>query len=133
MVAKISGSHSLTPIEGKDDKEKSEVFHTFSEKGINFTKLQIQQDEDEGYSEKIIFPSANVIYNQKELAVNLLENHLSMSPDEKLNYSESQLEYKLASAIKHLIEPDKKKIAYVMGNGELIGPSTYDMLTTLEK
>ncbi|GBL35577.1 hypothetical protein EMGBS15_11720 [Filimonas sp.] len=123
----------INPIEGKTDKEKSEVFHTFSEKGINFTKLQIQQDEEEGYSEKIIFPSANIIYNQKEMAVNLLENHLSMSPDEKLNYSESQLEYKIASAIKHLIEPDKKKIAYVMGNGELIGPSTYDMLTTLEK
>jgi gliding-associated putative ABC transporter substrate-binding component GldG len=131
------GSHIrfefINPIEGKSDKEKSEVFHTFSDKGINFTKLQIQQDEEEGYSEKIIFPSANIIYNQKEIPINLLENHLSMSPDEKLNYSESQLEYKIASALKHLIEPDKKKIAYLVGHGELIGPSTYDMLTTLEK
>jgi len=123
----------INPVENKTDKEKSEIFKSFSEKGINFTKLQIQQDEDEGYSEKIIFPSANVTYNQKEMPVNLLENHISMSPDEKLNYSESQLEYKLASAIKHLIEPDKKKVAYLVGNGELIGPSTYDMLTTLEK
>lgn len=123
----------INPIEGKTDKEKSEVFKLFSDKGINFTKLQIQQDEEEGYSEKIIFPSANVIYNQKEMPVSLLENHMSMSPDEKLNYSQSQLEYKLISAIKHLIEPDKKKIAYLVGNGELIGPSTYDMLTTLEK
>lgn len=123
----------INPIEGKSDKEKSEVFKLFSDKGINFTKLQIQQDEEEGYSEKIIFPSANVIYNQKEMPVSLLENHMSMSPDEKLNYSQSQLEYKLISAIKHLIEPDKKKIAYVVGNGELIGPGTYDMLSTLEK
>ena len=123
----------INPVEGKSDKEKSEIYHNFSEKGINFTRLQIQQDEDEGYSEKIIFPSANVIYHQKEMPVNLLESHMSMSPDEKLNYSESQLEYKLASAIKHLIEPDKKKVAYLMGNGELIGPSTYDMLTTLER
>ncbi|HOZ51170.1 MAG TPA: gliding motility-associated ABC transporter substrate-binding protein GldG [Chitinophagaceae bacterium] len=123
----------INPIEGKTDKEKSEVFRSFSEKGITFIKLKIQQDEDEGYSEKIIFPSCNIIYNQKEMAVNLLESHLSMSPDEKLNYSESLLEYKLASTIKHLIEPDKKKIAYMVGNGELIGPSTADMLTTLEK
>ena len=82
----------INPIEGKTDKEKSEVFRSFSEKGITFIKLKIQQDEDEGYSEKIIFPSCNIIYNQKEMAVNLLESHLSMSPDEKLNYSESLLE-----------------------------------------
>ncbi len=123
----------INPIEGKTDKEKSEIFKTFYDKGINFTKLKIQQDEDEGYAEKIIFPSCNILYNQKEMAVNLLESHLSMTPDEKLNYSESQLEYKLISTIKHLIEPDKKKIAYVVGNGELIGESTIDMLMTLEK
>lgn len=123
----------INPIEGKTDKEKMEVFRTFSDKGINFTKLKIQQEADEGYEEKIIFPSANIMYNQKEMPVNLLESHIGMSPDEKLNFSESLLEYKLASAIKHLIEPDKKKIAYVMGNGEAIGPGTYDMLSTLEK
>lgn len=123
----------INPIEGKDDKEKMEVFRTFADKGINFIKLKIQQDEDEGYAEKIVFPSANIIYNQKEMSVNLLENHLDMSPDEKLNYSESQLEYKLASVIKHLIEPDKKKVAYLLGHGEMIGNGTIDMLTTLEK
>lgn len=123
----------INPIDGKTDKEKLEVFKLFSEKGINFTKLKIQQDEEEGYAEKIIFPSANVTYHQKEMAINLLENHLSMSPDEKLNYSQSMLEYKLASSIKHLIEPDKKKLAYLVGHGELIGPETADILTTLEK
>ncbi|MCC6448833.1 MAG: Gldg family protein, partial [Chitinophagaceae bacterium] len=35
--------------------------------------------------------------------------------------------------IKHLIEPDKKKIAYVMGHGEPLGYNTFDMLTYLEK
>ncbi|MBK7763131.1 MAG: gliding motility-associated ABC transporter substrate-binding protein GldG [Bacteroidetes bacterium] len=123
----------INPIEGKDDKQKLEVFKAFSDKGIQFTKLKIQQDEEEGYEEKIIFPSANVMYNQKEMPVSLLERHISMSPDEELNYSQSLLEFKLAEAIKHLIQPDKKKIAYVMGNGEFIGPATYDMLTTLEK
>jgi ABC-2 type transport system permease protein len=123
----------INPIEGKTDQEKTSIFKIFSEKGINFTKLQIQQDAEEGYAEKIIFPSANVIHNQKEMPVNLLENHLSMTPNEKLNYSETQIEYKLASAIKQLIQPDKKKVAYVLGNGEMIGGNTYDMLSTIEK
>lgn len=56
-----------------------------------------------------------------------------MSPQERLNYSEAMLEYKLASAIKYLIQPDKKKIAYIIGNGEQIGMNTIDMLSTLEK
>ncbi|HNB82489.1 MAG TPA: gliding motility-associated ABC transporter substrate-binding protein GldG, partial [Chitinophagaceae bacterium] len=123
----------INPIEGKNDQEKMDVFKAFSEKGINFTRLKVQQDEEEGYEEKIIFPSANIMYHQKQMPVNLLESHIGMSPDEKLNYSESLLEYKLASAIRHLMEPDRKKIAYVLGNGEVLGPESYDMLTTLEK
>jgi ABC-2 type transport system permease protein len=123
----------INPIEGKTDQEKMEVFKQLSEKGINPVNLKIQRDEDDGYSEKIIFPSAKVSYNQKETSLSLLESHMSMTPDERLNYSQSLLEYKFASAIKQLIIPGKKKVAYLVGDGEMIGVNTIDMLTTLEK
>lgn len=123
----------INPIEGKNDAEKQAIYQTLSAKGINPVNLKIQRDEDDGYSEKIIFPSANVAYNQKETSISLLESHMSMSPDEKLNYAQSLLEYKFASAIKQLILPGKKKVAYVVGDGEMIGVNTIDMLSTLEK
>jgi len=123
----------LNPLEGKTEKEKEEVFNNLAKVGINPVKLQVHADDDEGYSEKIIYPAAKISHNQKELSINLLESHLSMTPQEKLNNSEAMLEYKFASAIKFLIEPDRKKIAYLVGHGEELGVNTSDMLTNLEK
>jgi ABC-2 type transport system permease protein len=123
----------FNPIEGKNDNEKVEIFKQLSTKGINPVNLKIQRDDDDGYSEKIIFPAAKISYNQKETSISLLESHMSMTPDERLNYSQSLLEYKFASAIKQLIIPGKKKVAYLVGEGEIISANTIDMLTTIEK
>jgi ABC-2 type transport system permease protein len=121
----------INPLEGATEKDKKQIFENLAKKGINPVNLKVQQDADEGYSEKIIFPSANVSFNHKELSVNLLESNMTMSPTEKLNYAESLLEYKLANAIKTLMQPDKKKVAYIVGNGEIIGLNTFDILTTI--
>lgn len=123
----------INPLEGKNEKEKETVFGVLANKGINPVNLQVQQDEDEGYSQKIIYPSALVSINGKEEPVNLLESHLSMSPDEKLHHASLMLEYKFASAIKKLRQPDKKKVAIVAGNMELLGMNTIDILYSLEK
>lgn len=120
------------PLEGKNDQEKKEIINTLAQKGINPVNLQVQGDED-SYSEKLIYPAAKIAFNQKETSISLLESHLSMTPQEKLNNSEAMLEYKFLNAIKHLIEPDKKKIAYLVGHGEPLGFNTFDMLTYLEK
>ncbi|MEZ5046839.1 MAG: gliding motility-associated ABC transporter substrate-binding protein GldG [Chitinophagaceae bacterium] len=121
----------INPLEGKSDEEKKQMIQKLYDQGIAPVNLQVQQDEDEGYSQKIIFPAAKVSYLHKDIAVNLLESHISMSPAEKLNYAENMVEYKFANAIKQLMQPDKRKIAYAVGNGELLGDNTYDMLTTL--
>ena len=123
----------INPLDGKTDAEKQKLYVTFSEKGLNPVNLKIQRDDEDGYAEKIVFPVAQVSYNQKEMPVNLLENHMSLNPSEKLNYSETMLEYKLVSAIKHLMEPDRKKIAYIVGHDEMLGPKTEDILSTFEK
>lgn len=122
----------INPLEGKNEQEKREVINTLANKGINPVNLQVQAEED-SYSEKLIYPAAKIAYNQKETSISLLESHLSMSPQQKLNNSEAMLEYKFATALKHLIEPDKKKIAYLIGHGEPLGYNTFDMLTNLQK
>lgn len=123
----------VSPLEGKNEQEKEAVFKSLSDRGIQPVNLKIQQDEEDGYSEKIIFPAASVSGMQKQEAVNLLENHIAMTPDEKLNLSQSLLEYKFASAIKQLLLPGKRQIAYLQGQGEAIGINTIDMLSTLSK
>lgn len=123
----------INPLEDKNEQEKEAVFKSMAEKGIQPVNLKIQQDEDDAYSEKIIFPAASVSGLQKQEAVSLLENHIAMSPDEKLNLSQSLVEYKLAAAIKQILIPGKRQIAYVQGTGEMIGLNTIDMLNSLSK
>lgn len=118
------------PFEGKREDEKGPIFQALAKKGINGTNLQVNADE--GYSEKIIFPCALVQYKGKEYAVNLLENdHQGMSAIQKLNYSESLLEYKFANAINYLSQPDQPGIGYIMGNNENLGTNTLDALNTI--
>jgi gliding-associated putative ABC transporter substrate-binding component GldG len=123
----------INPTEGQDDKNVMETYKKLSEKGITPVRLQVQQDADDGFSEKIIFPSARFSYHQKDYVVNLLESKLSMSPDEKLNYAETLLEYKFINAIKMLHQPDRKKVAVLVGNDNQLGYQTMDILVSLEK
>ncbi|MBP6455911.1 MAG: gliding motility-associated ABC transporter substrate-binding protein GldG [Chitinophagaceae bacterium] len=121
------------PLEGKSEKEIEETYKIFVEKNIQGINLQVQGDETEGYSQKRIFPAALVSYKGKDVGVNLLENHIGMNSEELLNYSESQLEYKFAQAIKKTLATDKITIAYAAGQGELLDYRSADMLNTLAK
>ncbi len=123
----------VNPLGGLTKAEKQKVMQELAQKGINPVNLKVQQDADEGISEKIIYPSALVAYNGKEFAVNLLESHKGMSPQEVLDYSGTLLEYKFAQAIQKTKEADLTQIAYIMGNGQDLGWDTYDMLTHLQK
>lgn len=118
------------PFEGKTEKEKGPIFQALAKKGIMGTNLQVK--DDKGYSEKIIFPAALVRYKGKEYPINLLENeHPGMNPFEVLNTSEALLEYKFASAINYMTQPDQAGVAYIMGNEESLGVNTRDMLNTI--
>lgn len=120
----------IDPMEGKSEDEKEGIYNQLSERGVLPMRLQVQ-GEEEGYSEKIVFPYALVQYNDRMMPVRLLENNQGMSPWENLNYSESLLEYKFANAINKLKYPTKPEIAYLVGNGETLGIHSYDLLSTL--
>ncbi|HXS36981.1 MAG TPA: gliding motility-associated ABC transporter substrate-binding protein GldG [Flavipsychrobacter sp.] len=122
----------VNPVEGKTEKEKEAIYEEMSSKGLELVNLH-EQGEEEGYSEKIIFPDALVKYQNRELPISLLESHGGMTPFEKLNASEAMLEYKFANAIHKLSLPDVPSIGYIVGNGEALGINTIDALTTLAR
>jgi ABC-2 type transport system permease protein len=119
------------PMTGVAEKDKQQVYSNLMKRGAH--GINIRQNAEEKYSEQVIFPSAIISYHGKETAVQLLETHRGLSPLEALNISESQLEYKIASAVNGLMTPDKPRIAYIMGNGEPLGWLTYDALTSLQQ
>lgn len=118
----------IDPTEGKSKDEKDKIINDLVQQGI--TGVDIHQNNDNGSSQQIIFPWAVVHYLGKEMAVNLLENDFGMSAQQKLNTSEALLEYKFVSALNKLTRPDKPRIAYIGGNDEPLGVSTYDALAT---
>ncbi|WP_276132269.1 gliding motility-associated ABC transporter substrate-binding protein GldG [Polluticoccus soli] len=120
----------IDPFEGKSEMEKKAIYQQLVTKGIMPVELNVKDAED-GSSQKVIFPYALVQYNNREMAVRLLDNKIGLTPLEILNYSESMLEYKFAGAINKLSSPAKPEIAYIMGHGEALGAHTYDLLTTL--
>lgn len=120
------------PFAGKSDEERVKVYDILAAKGVFPINLKMQ-GEDEGYSEKFIFPWALVQYKGKETPVRLLEKKLGLDNFDDLNYSESLLEYKFASAIHRLKQPAKPEIAYIVGHNETLGLNTYDLLTSLSE
>lgn len=80
------------------------------------TNLQI--NEGEGSSEKIIFPGAVVTYINYEFPVQLLQDRFGASPDVMLNNSIQGLEYGFANAIRQLTLKRKPRIGIIEGHGE---------------
>jgi gliding-associated putative ABC transporter substrate-binding component GldG len=119
----------IDPLEGKEGKAKQVIYNQLAEKGVYPVNLHAQGDDN--YSEKIIFPYVMVQYNGREIPVKLIENNPGMSPLELLNYSETTLEYKLATALHNAQMADRPRIAYMVGNGEPLGVNTLDALTTI--
>lgn len=119
----------IDPFEGKDETEKTGIAQELYDKGIEPVALNVKGKQNS--SEQIIFPYALVQYKGKSVAVKLVENHFGMSPLEVLNYSESLLEYKLASAIHRMELKGKPTLGYIVGHGESFGPHVYDLMKTL--
>jgi ABC-2 type transport system permease protein len=100
------------------------------QKGVVVTELQTTNDEE--FSMKEFFPYALVQYNGKIMPIMLLENMTGQAtPEEKISYAETMLEYKFANALNQMGRPDVGHIAYLVGNGEPLDATTYDMLRSL--
>lgn len=110
--------------------------------GILPYTLQVQQKENES-SQRTIFPSALVRVNNRVIPVDLLSGKPEYSRDpltgrlkldeaESITNAEALLEFKFAEAIEKIQRKQKPYIGYLIGNGEPMGPETYDIVQTLE-
>ncbi|MBK8568457.1 MAG: gliding motility-associated ABC transporter substrate-binding protein GldG [Saprospiraceae bacterium] len=98
--------------------------------GIVPTNLRIKTTE--GTEEKFIYPYAKISYKGRTEVVDLLdEEAVGANPDEKLNTSISQLEYKFANAIHKLESGAKEIVAFTVGHGELNERERADLVRSL--
>ncbi|MBK9016782.1 MAG: gliding motility-associated ABC transporter substrate-binding protein GldG [Saprospiraceae bacterium] len=101
-----------------------------AKEGIVPTNLRIKTTE--GTEEKFIYPYAKISYKGRTAVVDLLdEEAVGASPDEKLNTSISQMEYKFANAFHKLQSGAKEVIAFTVGHGELSERERADLQRSL--
>jgi ABC-2 type transport system permease protein len=116
-----------TAIQNLD--ERKAMMTDLIQRGIAPTNLTTKSKT--GSKQQLIFPGAIVLYAGREMPVQLLENQIGFGPEEILNNSEIQLEYKFANAIRKLTAVRAPRVAFIHGNGELEEIETADLRQTL--
>ncbi|WP_347173756.1 gliding motility-associated ABC transporter substrate-binding protein GldG [Polaribacter uvawellassae] len=99
-------------------------------KGLIPSRLTVE--EDGKLSEAIIFPWAEISYQNKINLVNLLPNSNANSQDEQLQNAIESLEFSFASAINNINRKNKQKIAVLSGNGQLEDVYLYSFLKDVQ-
>ena len=94
---------------------------------------QLTVEEDGKLSEAIIFPWAEIEYQNRTELVNLLPNSVVASQEEQLQNAIENLEYSFINAIYSAQQKNKKKIAVISGNGELQDVFLYSFLSEVSK
>ena len=119
----------IDPLANKE-KSMAKSKELFS-KGLTPISITI---EDKGKQEQsMVFPWAIARFKNREIKVQLLKNMLGASTADKVVSSVQHLEYAFANAINTISTQKQKKIAVILGNGELQQNEIADFLKTVKE
>jgi gliding-associated putative ABC transporter substrate-binding component GldG len=94
---------------------------------------QLTVEENGKLSEAIIFPWAEIVYEEKTTVVSLLPNAIVASQEEQLQKAIENLEYSFSNAINSISQKRQKSVAIITGNGELQDIYQYSFLSEVAK
>jgi gliding-associated putative ABC transporter substrate-binding component GldG len=114
-------------IEPTDPKLQEELM----KKGVIPTNLFA--NEDGKRTERLVFPSAILMYEGKEYVVQLLKGNKTNSSEEQLNQSVEGVEFELASAIRRITQKQKQKIALLVSHTKVPPARFSDLIATLQE
>jgi ABC-2 type transport system permease protein len=118
------------PIAGLAQSEQDTVLNQLARVGIEATNLNLKNDD--GFTQKTIFPMALIEVDGKQWPVKLLQNQdASGSYEENINNSIQNLEYAFSSALKTATMGRSLRIGFTEGNGELSDLYLSDALKSL--
>ena len=121
----------INPSESNDAAERNETYKLLYQSGLNPTEIAMQTKA--GAQQLVIWPCALISYQGEEKPLDLLDTNIGESSSQVLNNSAQNLEYKLISSIKELIQDKKPNIAFIEGHGELNENEVYDITRSLQK
>lgn len=117
------------PASAQSKKAQNEFIQELVAKGIQM--LPVVENRDGQRTEKVVFPGAIVTYQGTETPVMLFKHNQARNYQEVVNQSIEGLEYELASAIQRLSTPERKRIGFLTGHGELNEDETASLRSAL--
>lgn len=119
----------INPSASPDKKTREDIYRQLYKQGLLPTDLSIK--EDDGVSNKIIWPGAILSYKNKEIPLQLLKSQMGVPPEQIINGSIEALEYELINGINMITQKNVMKVAFIEGHGELNALQTADIAKTL--
>jgi len=120
------------PLAGLADSAKATMLDSLRRIGIQPKTQVAQSKKGEEQSQRIVIPGAIVHYKNKIFPVDLLQGvqvGKEGQPEEQLyTNAETLLEYKFGSAIDKITRKQVPAIGYVLGNGEPLDFSVYNLI-----
>jgi ABC-2 type transport system permease protein len=121
----------INPNAETDKKKREEFYVELTKKGMNPTRVV---DTKNGRQiENIIFPYALVSAAGYEVPVLLLKGTQGKTAEEKLNQSNENVEYELATAIRKLTLKERKKIGLLVEFTKLKPLNFSDLIASLQE
>lgn len=121
----------VNPNNVGSDEERRVFFQKLGEKGIQ--PAQVQMKGDNGVTNLLLLPAADVFYKGREMTIQLLQNQQYVGQADLMNNSIQNLEYALTSPVRALSRGMKQSIGFLQGQGELGGGVLYDIQRSLQE
>ena len=125
--------HFINPLVDMNDSLKTSFFDSLQKMGIQPRTEVAQSKKGEEQTQRTIIPGAIVKYKDKVIAVDLLKGASQADENNLYNNAEALLEYKFGDAIDKLTQKRLPAIGYVLGNGEPLDFSVYNLIEGLRK
>lgn len=123
---RAENSNVIIRFENPDD-----IRETLVKKGMIPSQLTVEEDGQ--LSQAIIFPWAEIAYENKTTLVSLLPQAIVASQEEQLQNAVENLEFSFVDRIHAIVKKTRKKIAVITGNGELEDKYVYSFLSEVAK
>lgn len=138
---------NVDSISDKNPNFRNEVIQqmiTDSLKSLGILPYTLEvQEKEEAKTQRVVYPSALVKYRGKVMSVDLLSGKTEYNRDpltgslvtdeaKSISNAEALLEFKFADAIEKIQRKQKPLIGYMIGNGQPMGPETFELVQTLD-
>lgn len=117
----------INPLE--DETVRDQNLQLLVERGLTPMRLSVQENGKS--SEEIIIPWALASYGETTVEIPLIKSKIGENQQELVTNSVQHLEYAFADGFSKLVNPKRRKIAVLRGNGQLENKNIADFVTAL--